>query len=234
MQKKILSTLVAMTLCFTSVFSIEAFASANKEDTSIIMTGDVTMETCEEGFELNEQYIEKLINNELYLNEIEEDDNSENKKTKKKVKKVKKNSIKDSTMMNIAQNIGKQTDYAYYSSTIMCSAYAFAYAYKQVTGKYITPGSVWYYGGCVWTGGTYRKYYSSTDMLSKIKSEIDKNRACVGLLSGQGGNTHYVTFYSYTGAGDSLDDFTVVDPWDGKIKNASNFGYYSYHVVTIN
>ena len=143
------------------------------------------------------------------------------------------NTIKNSTMASIASKVGCQTDRAYYSSSIMCSAYSFAYAYQQVTGKYITPGSVWSGGGCTWTGGTYRRLSSASEMLKTIKSEIDKNKACVGYMA-TGWNNHYVTFYSYTGNGTTLSDFTVIDPWDGKIKNASEFGYYSYHVVTIN
>lgn len=145
---------------------------------------------------------------------------------------VKGNSIKDSTMRSIAGKVGCQKDRAYSSSSIMCSAYSFAYAYRQVTGKYITPGSVWSSGGCTWTGGTYKYLSSASEMLGTIKKEIDNNKACVGLLS-QNGGTHYVTFYSYKGDGTSLSDFTVIDPWDGVIKNASEFGYYSYHVVTI-
>lgn len=143
------------------------------------------------------------------------------------------NTIKDSTMASIAAKVGCQEDGAYYSSSIMCSAYSFAYAYQQVTGKYITPGSVWSGGGCTWAGGTYRRLSSASSMLQTIKSEIDKNKACVGYMA-TGWNNHYVTFYSYTGNGTSLSDFTVIDPWDGQIKNASEFGYYSYHVVTIN
>ncbi len=143
------------------------------------------------------------------------------------------NNIADSTMQNIANAIGWQRQGRYYSSSIMCSAYSFAYAYKQVTGNTITPGSVWYGGGCTWAGGTQRYFSSASAMLQTIKSEIDQNKACVGLLSARG-STHYVTFYSYTGDGTSLSDFTVLDPWDGRIKNASEFGYWSYQVVTIN
>lgn len=147
--------------------------------------------------------------------------------------KPKKKIISDSTMSAIAGKIGKQTDYAYADSTIMCSAYAFCYAYYQVAGVYKTPGSVWWAGGCTWTGGTYRYLPSADSMLQTIKNEIDNGKACVGLLS-QNGNTHYVTFYGYSGEGNTLSDYKVIDPWDGAIKNASNFGYYSYHVVTIN
>ena len=129
--------------------------------------------------------------------------------------------------------VGCQTDRVYYSSSIMCSAYSFAYAYKQVTGDYITPGRVWSYGGCTWTGGTYRRYSSKADMLSRIKTEIDNNKACVGYMATSAG-PHYVTFYSYTGDGADMSDYVVLDPWDGKIKNASEFGIYGYHVVTIN
>ena len=151
-----------------------------------------------------------------------------------KVKVVQQcNSITNSTMTSIESKVGCQVDRVYYSPTIMCSAYSFAYAYKQVTGKYITPGSVWSYGGCTWTGGTYKRYSSRTDMLSTIKNEIDNNRACVGYLATRNG-PHYVTFYSYTGDGADMSDYAVLDPWDGEIKNASEFGIYGYHVVTIN
>lgn len=158
--------------------------------------------------------------------------NGVKKVCKVKVVKPAGNSIKDSTMKNIVAKVGKQTDYVYPSSSVMCSAYSFAYAYLQVTGKYITPGSVWSSAGCTWTGGTYRRYSSAEEMLSTIKNEIDNNRACVGLLSGNSG-THYVTFYSYTGDGTTLSDYTVMDPWDGAIRNAAALGYNSYHVVTI-
>ena len=151
-----------------------------------------------------------------------------------KVKVVQQgNSITNNTMKAIANKVGCQEDRVYYSSTIMCSAYAFSYAYKQVTGDYITPGSVWCSAGCTWTGGTYRRFSSKTAMLNTIKNEIDNNRACVGYLSTSAG-PHYVTFYSYTGDGADLSDYVVVDPWDGEIKNASEFGIYGYHVVTIN
>ena len=143
------------------------------------------------------------------------------------------NSITTDTMRKIGERVGWQRQGRYYSSSIMCSAYSFAYAYRQVTGTYISPGSVWYGDGCTWTGGTKTNYSSASSMVSAIKSEIDQNNACVGLMSTRG-STHYVTFYSYEGDGKNLSDFNVLDPWDGKIKNASEFGYWSYQVVTIN
>lgn len=143
------------------------------------------------------------------------------------------NNISTSKMKEIKNKVGWQTQYKYYSSSIMCSAYSFAYAYNQVTGKNITAGSVWCGGGCTWDGGTKTNYSSAANMFKAIKSEIDNNKACVGLMSIRGG-THYVTFYSYTGKGTKLSDFTVVDPWDGKVKNASEFTHWSYQVVTIN
>ena len=147
----------------------------------------------------------------------------------------KPNSISDDSMAQIASEIGCQVDYAYDESSIMCSAYSFAYAYYQVTGEAITPGSVWSWGGCVWTGGNYEHYYSSDDMLSSIKAQLDENKACVGLLATDSAYTHYVTFTSYTGDGDSLDDFTIVDPWEGEVTNAGGYSYSydGYDVVTI-
>ncbi len=144
--------------------------------------------------------------------------------------------ITDSKMSEISSKIGCQTQLAYPSSTIMCSAYSFAYAYYQVTGTMKAPGAFWFGDGCNWNGGTYRRFGSSADMLNTIKSEIDNNRACVGLLSCGTSSTHYVTFYGYTGDGTSLSDYKILDPWDGKITTGADYGYcyLGYHVATVN
>ncbi len=144
--------------------------------------------------------------------------------------------ITDSKMSVISSKIGCQTQHAYPSSSIMCSAYSFAYAYYQVTGTMKAPGVFWYGGGCNWNGGTYRRLGSSSAMLSTIKSEIDNNRACVGLLSSGASSTHYVTFYGYTGDGTRLSDYKILDPWDGNLTTGAGYGYCSlgYHVATVN
>jgi len=151
------------------------------------------------------------------------------------VKEFVGNNIKDSTMANIADEIGCQVDYAYGESTIMCSAYSFAYAYYQVTGTPLSPGSVWTYGGCNWNGGTYIHCSSAEDMLSQIKAQIDQNRACVGLLSTGSAYTHYVTFYGYTGDGTTLSDFEVLDPWDASLTTGAGYSYSGegYEMVVI-
>lgn len=150
---------------------------------------------------------------------------------------VKKNPITDETMANIADQIGSQVDYSYSDSTVMCSAYAFCYAYYQVKGIKITPGSVWCPGGCTWYGGTSTYYSSGKSMLKTIKASLDKNQACVGLLSIGNSAHHYVTFYDYTGNGTKLSDFKVLDPWDGTLSTGAYYGYsrgYGYQTVTIN
>lgn len=154
---------------------------------------------------------------------------------KVKVNKKPGNTISDSEMANIASSIGRQTDYTYGDSSIMCSAYSFAYAYKQVTGVQIDPISVWC-DGCTWDGGTYNHFYSEEDMLANIKSEIDRNKACVGLLSTGAAYTHYVTFYGYTGDGTSLSDFEILDPWEGNLTTGAGYSYSwdGYDTVTIN
>ncbi|MBR1730972.1 MAG: Ig-like domain-containing protein [Ruminococcus sp.] len=145
------------------------------------------------------------------------------------------NNISDNTMAKIASEIGCQTDYAYADSTIMCSAYSFAYAYYQVIGTAITPGSVWTSGGCNWNGGTYVSCSSAEEMLAMIKSQLDRNRACVGLLSTGAAYTHYVTFYGYTGDGTTLSDFKILDPWDGTLATGADYSYSGdgYDVVII-
>ena len=141
------------------------------------------------------------------------------------VKEFVGNNISDNTMSKIAAEIGCQTDYAYSESTIMCSAYSFAYAYYQVTGTAITPGSVWTGGGCNWAGGSYLHCSSAEDLLATIKSQIDRNRSCVGLLSMGSSYTHYVTFYGYTGSGTTLSDFKILDPWDGNLTTGAGYSY---------
>ncbi len=144
--------------------------------------------------------------------------------------------LNEKTMTKIASGIGWQTQHAYPSSTIMCSAYSFAYAYYQVTGIMKPAGCFWTSGGCNWAGGTYHRYSSSSEMLSAIKAQIDSGKACVGYLSTGSSSTHYVTFYGYTGSGANLSDYKILDPWDGNLTTGAGYGYCSagYHVVTVN
>ncbi|MCR5653493.1 MAG: hypothetical protein K6F88_06800 [Ruminococcus sp.] len=147
---------------------------------------------------------------------------------------VEKNPITDEKMAKIASKVGHQSQYVYDDSKVMCSAYSFCYAYYQVTGNRITPGSVWCPGGCMWLGGTYTHFSSAPRMLKAIKKSVDKNQACVGLLSIGNSATHYVTFYDYEGEGKNLSDFKILDPWDGNLTTGLYYGYsYGYHVVTI-
>jgi hypothetical protein len=145
-------------------------------------------------------------------------------------------SLNSKTMAKADAKIGHQTQHAYPDSTIMCSAYSFAYAYYQVTGKVKPAGYFWSSGGCTWIGGTYHRYSSSSQMLAAIKSQLDSGKACVGYLSTGSSPTHYVTFFGYTGSGANLSDYKILDPWDGKITTAAGYGYSSigYHVATVN
>jgi hypothetical protein len=149
---------------------------------------------------------------------------------------IAKLSLNNSTMSKIASKIGHQTQHAYPQSTIMCSAYSFAYAYYQVTGQMKPAGYFWSGAGCTWRGGTYHRYGSPAQMLSAIKKQLDSGRACVGYLSTGSSPQHYVTFISYKGSGSSLSDYTILDPWDGVIRSASGYGYscIGYHVATVN
>ena len=149
---------------------------------------------------------------------------------------VLKNAIPDSKMERIADSIGRQTNYYYGDSRVMCSAYSYAYCYRQILGITRTAGSFWCPGGCTWEGGTYTHYSTSKTMLKAIKKSIDKNESCVGLVSILGGSSqHYVTFYDYEDKGDQLSDFKILDPWDGNLTTGAGYGYsYGYHVVTVN
>lgn len=144
--------------------------------------------------------------------------------------------LNERTMSDIARKVGHQTQHAYPQSTIMCSAYSFAYAYYQVTGQFKPAIYFWSSGGCTWIGGTYHRYSSSSEMLSAIKSQLDSGKSCVGYLSTGSSPTHYVTFISYKGSGTNLSDYKILDPWEGNITTASGYGYSSigYHVATVN
>ena len=48
---------------------------------------------------------------------------------------VLKNAIPDSKMERIADSIGRQTNYYYGDSRVMCSAYSYAYCYRQIGGS---------------------------------------------------------------------------------------------------
>ena len=154
----------------------------------------------------------------------------------KKAKDRRAKSITESNMSSIVSQVGCQVDYAYPESTIMCSAYSFAYAYYQVTGQFKPAIYFWSSGGCTWIGGTYHRYSSSSEMLSAIKSQLDSGKSCVGYLSTGSSPTHYVTFISYKGSGTNLSDYKILDPWEGNITTASGYGYSSigYHVATVN
>jgi hypothetical protein len=145
-------------------------------------------------------------------------------------------SLNASTMRKAEEKIGCQIQHAYPSSTVMCSAYSFAYAYYQVTGDLKPAGYFWSSGGCTWRGGTYHRYSSPGEMLSAIKKQLDNGRACVGYLRTGSSPRHYVTFYGYTGSGKNLSDYKILDPWDGKITTAAGYGYscVGYHVATVN
>ena len=87
-------------------------------------------------------------------------------------------SLNASTMRKAEKKIGCQIQHAYPSSTVMCSAYSYAYCYRQILGITRTAGSFWCPGGCTWEGGTYTHYSTSKTMLKAIKKSIDKNESC--------------------------------------------------------
>lgn len=147
---------------------------------------------------------------------------------------VQKNPIKDEKMEKIADKVGNQAQYNYSDSSVMCSAYAYAYTYWQVTGQRITPGSVWGPGGCTWAGGINKYFGTKARMLKEIKTSLDKNESCVGLLAVGNSSHHYVTFYDYDGKGTKLRDFKLLDPWGGNLTTGDGYRYsYDYQVVTV-
>lgn len=147
---------------------------------------------------------------------------------------VQKNPIKDEKMEKISNRVGHQSQYYYSDSSVMCSAYAYAYTYWQVTGQRITPGSVWGPGGCNWAGGINRYFGTKKSMLKAIKTSLDKNESCVGLVTVGNSAHHYVTFYDYKGKGKSLSDYKILDPWDGNLTTGYGYGYsYDYQVITV-
>lgn len=131
--------------------------------------------------------------------------------------------ISDSTMSNVASRVGKQTDYTYADSTIMCSVYCMSYVRGYLYNDYTAPTQYWSANGAVWSsgGGTWR----TGNVLSIAKQYIDSGKPVIVHVN-WGGYTHYVVAYRYTGSGTNLSDFTVLDPWNGEIKNLSAFSLY--------
>ncbi len=71
-------------------------------------------------------------------------------------------------------------------------------------------------------------------MLKAIKTSLDKNESCVGLVAVGNSDHHYVTFYDYDGKGTKLRDFKILDPWDGNLTTGDGYRYsYDYQVVTV-
>lgn len=211
-------------------FTIKAKTNPGGYDVSFHSTNKKVASVSDDGVvKLRKKGTAKIV---AECNGVEE----ECKVTVKKNPSLNGNNIQSDKMAKIAASIGHQTQHAYASSTIMCSAYSYAYAYYQVTGQRRSAGSFWTSGGCTWAGGTYSRYGSSSAMLSAIKTSLDNNRACVGLLAVGRSSQHYVTFYGYTGKGTSLSDFKILDPWAGNLTTGAGYRYCykGYHVVTVN
>lgn len=129
------------------------------------------------------------------------------------------------SMSDVVSKIGKQTDYKYGDSKVMCSVYCMSYVrgylYKDFSAptKYWNPssGAVWSSGGGTWRTG---------NVLSIAKQYIDKGKPVIIHVNWAPYGTHYVVAYSYSGSGNKLSDFKIVDPWDGNIKSLSAFSLY--------
>lgn len=134
----------------------------------------------------------------------------------------------EGTFSNIVSNIGKQTDYRYSDSTIMCSAYCVSYVRAYLFNDYRQPTSYWGAGGAQWaaSGGTWR----TGNVLSIAKDNINAGKPVI-IHVNWSGYTHYVVAIGYKNSGNTISDYTVVDPYYGQIVNMSKFSLYGDNQV---
>lgn len=143
--------------------------------------------------------------------------------------------IDSSTMSQIVSRIGTQTNKSYSKAKVMCTAFSMAYCRAYLYNDYREATAYWGAGGAQWSagGGTKRTYSSNAQVLAALKTSIAQGRPCVVRVNSSSGG-HSIVAFSYSGNGNSNSNFTVVDPWNGKIKSLGNYTIHSSekYVVT--
>ena len=139
-----------------------------------------------------------------------------------------KKTLNAGTFSNIVSSIGKQTDYRYSESTIMCSAYCVSYVRAYLFNDYRQPTAYWGTGGAQWgaSGGTW----CTGNVLSIAKDNINAGKPVI-IHVNWSGYTHYVVAIGYNNSGNSVSDYTVVDPYYGQIVNMGKYSLYGDNQV---
>lgn len=139
-----------------------------------------------------------------------------------------KKTLNAGTFSNIVSSIGKQTDYRYSESTIMCSAYCVSYVRAYLFNDYRQPTAYWGTGGAQWgaSGGTW----CTGNVLSIAKDNINAGKPVI-IHVNWSEYTHYVVAIGYNNSGNSVSDYTVVDPYYGQIVNMGKYSLYGDNQV---
>lgn len=140
-----------------------------------------------------------------------------------------------SIFADIIRRVGCQTNSYYEEASKMCGAYCTAYARSYLDNNTRYAGDFWCSLGANWRagGGSSAQYSNDSQVLSAIKSSLDRGRPCVVRVNSSFGG-HYLLAIYYNGSGTQSNDIIVVDPWDGTIKTMSNYTihYSKKQVVT--
>lgn len=116
--------------------------------------------------------------------------------------------------------------------TNMCASVVVSYSRYLQTGTAYTPEqssdskgyALW--GKC---SGTLINASSQANVLKQVKAQLDKGGlALINVYSSAG--QHWVMAYRYEGAGNSLSNFWVADPWQGNLRTLNNCGYSLYFI----
>lgn len=134
---------------------------------------------------------------------------------------------------SIVSQVGYQTQYKYTDSAAMCGAYCMAYAKSYMDNYTHSATEFWGSSGAIWSGAsTWWARASNWEVLSAAKNAVDNGKPAIVTVNSSSWQ-HFLLVISYTGSGTNMQDFTVVDPWDGQIKNLGQFTIHSYNKQVI-
>lgn len=122
--------------------------------------------------------------------------------------------------------------------TYMCASLVVSYSRYLQTGTAFTPEqSSDSKGYALWSKcqGTLVNATSQADVLKRVKAQLDKGGlALINVRNSVG--QHWVMAYRYEGAGNSLSNFWVADPWQGNLRTLDKCGnslYFTNNVCRV-
>lgn len=140
--------------------------------------------------------------------------------------------LDSNTFMSIVSAIGKQTDWRYDESGIMCSVYCISYVRAYLFNDYRQPTYYWNSnnGGAQWSSCGGNVYWG--DVLGIARNAIDSGKPAI-IHVNWSGYTHYVVAIGYNNNGTSLSDFTCIDPYYGNVVSLSKYSLFGDNQIII-